>query len=480
MGKDVTDKFLSGLPGVQKEGTDGIITSVAFVLHKMPKYTRTVYGVFGTVATATPSIVEIRDFLLAHDSVRLAGLEHLDWRYVRAVGYATKAAGKGRPKMVLLADVVSDDEAAVEAAAEHICELARARDGEGFIAVSPEARKTFWLDRSRTAAIAKHTNAFKINEDVVIPAGAAGEYSDGIERINIELSIQNKLTLCAALEQYLSGKLPIDKMGTDLLTAELLGERGKHALAHVSAVKERWDWLLAHLDTPLADYKARYGKAVRRVRSQRRREFHRLPRLPSARFRQRRRNEAARRNLQRQNRHQDHRRLGQNPRQNRARQSLRRLAHARRRRQRPHQHPRQFRRRPNASDGLSFGRTHHETRPLARRCDFRRTRHRHHQAQFLTDEDLQPFWDYKNQVDPKHTFNRHKLMKGSDLRNAYTPSFELLGAESLIMEKSDLGTIADSVKTACAAANANPSAPLHVPRANLSYSPRNKILGVGC
>lgn len=67
----------------------------------------------------------------------------MDWRYVRAVGYATKAAGKGRPKMVLLADVVSDDEAAVEAAAEHICELARARDGEGFIAVSPEARKTF-------------------------------------------------------------------------------------------------------------------------------------------------------------------------------------------------------------------------------------------------------------------------------------------------------------------------------------------------
>ncbi|SUA21208.1 putative oxidoreductase [Neisseria gonorrhoeae] len=184
-------QILSGLPGVQKEGTDGIITGVAFVLHKMPKYTRTVcMEFFGTAATATPSIVEIRDFLLAHDSVRLAGLEHLDWRYVRAVGYATKAAGKGRPKMVLLADVVSDDEAAVEAAAEHICELARARDGEGFIAVSPEARKTFWLDRSRTAAIAKHTNAFKINEDVVIPLERLGEYSDGIERINIELSIQ--------------------------------------------------------------------------------------------------------------------------------------------------------------------------------------------------------------------------------------------------------------------------------------------------
>ena len=93
----------------------------------MPKHTRTVYmEFFGTVATATPFIVEIRDFLLAHDSVRLAGLEHLDWRYVRTVSYTTKAAGKGRPKMVLLADVVSDDKAAVEAAAEHNYEIGRA------------------------------------------------------------------------------------------------------------------------------------------------------------------------------------------------------------------------------------------------------------------------------------------------------------------------------------------------------------------
>ena len=32
--KDITNKALSGLPGVQKEGTDGIITSAEFVLYK--------------------------------------------------------------------------------------------------------------------------------------------------------------------------------------------------------------------------------------------------------------------------------------------------------------------------------------------------------------------------------------------------------------------------------------------------------------
>ena len=482
LGKDVTDKFLSGLPGVQKEGTDGIITSVAFVLHKMPKYTRTVcMEFFGTVATATPSIVEIRDFLLAHDSVRLAGLEHLDWRYVRAVGYATKAAGKGRPKMVLLADVVSDDEAAVQAAAEHICELARARDGEGFIAVSPEARKTFWLDRSRTAAIAKHTNAFKINEDVVIPLERLGEYSDGIERINIELSIQNKLTLCAALEQYLSGKLPIDKMGTDLPTAELLGERGKHALAHVSAVKERWDWLLAHLDTPLADYKARYGAAV-----------HAAPEAKDdescfTAFRDFRLRVSVKDDVMK-----PLAEIFSGKTDTKIIEGLGKI-HAKTVRGRVfvalHMHAGDGNVHTNIpvnSDDAQMLQTAY--RSVERIMKLARSlggviSGEHGigitKLEFLTDEDLQPFWNYKNQVDPKHTFNRHKLMKGSDLRNAYTPSFELLGAESLIMEKSDLGTIADSVKDCLRCGKCKPVCSTHVPRANLLYSPRNKILGVG-
>ena len=482
LGKDVTDKFLSGLPGVQKEGTDGIITSVAFVLHKMPKYTRTVcMEFFGTVATATPSIVEIRDFLLAHESVRLAGLEHLDWRYVRAVGYATKAAGKGRPKMVLLADVVSDDEAAVQAAAEHICELARARDGEGFIAVSPEARKTFWLDRSRTAAIAKHTNAFKINEDVVIPLERLGEYSDGIERINIELSIQNKLKLCAALEQYLSGKLPIDKMGTDLPTAELLGERGKHALAHVSAVKERWDWLLANLDTPLADYKARYGAAV-----------HAAPEAKDdescfTAFRDFRLRVSIKDDVMK-----PLAEIFSGKTDTKIIEGLGKI-HAKTVRGRVfvalHMHAGDGNVHTNIpvnSDDAQMLQTAY--RSVERIMKLARSlggviSGEHGigitKLEFLTDEDLQPFWDYKNQVDPKYTFNRHKLMKGSDLRNAYTPSFELLGAESLIMEKSDLGTIADSVKDCLRCGKCKPVCSTHVPRANLLYSPRNKILGVG-
>jgi FAD/FMN-containing dehydrogenase len=63
LGKDVTDKFLGGVPGVQKEGTDGLIVAARWVLHKMPPVTRTVcLEFFGQVREAVPAIVEITDY----------------------------------------------------------------------------------------------------------------------------------------------------------------------------------------------------------------------------------------------------------------------------------------------------------------------------------------------------------------------------------------------------------------------------------
>jgi len=185
LGKDVTDKFLSGLPGVQKEGCDGLITSARFVLHKMPAHMRTVcMEFFGNAKDAVPSIVEIKDFMFAEQKrsgVLLAGLEHLDDRYLRAVGYATKSKRGGLPKMVLLADIAGSDPDQVARVTSEVVRISNSRSGEGFVAISADARKKFWLDRKKTAAISKHTNAFKINEDVVIPLPRMAEYTDGIE-----------------------------------------------------------------------------------------------------------------------------------------------------------------------------------------------------------------------------------------------------------------------------------------------------------
>ncbi|MBI3069303.1 MAG: DUF3683 domain-containing protein, partial [Betaproteobacteria bacterium] len=251
LGKDVTDKYLGGLPGVQKEGCDGIITSARFVLHRMPPVVRTFcLEFFGQVREAVPSIVEIKRYIAAHPGAALAGLEHLDERYLRAVGYSTKARRAGRPKMVLVGDVVGDDENAVAEAASRAVRIANARHGEGFIAASAEARKAFWADRARTAAIARHTNAFKINEDVVIPLERLGDYSDGIERINIELSIKNKLSLVEALEELFKGDIAIQRGEDAVPAAEIIGDRVERALSLLTETRKRWRWLYDNLDAP--------------------------------------------------------------------------------------------------------------------------------------------------------------------------------------------------------------------------------------
>ena len=97
--------------------------------------------------------------------------------------------------------------------------------------------------------------------------------------------------------------------------------------------------------------------------------------------------------------------------------------------------------------------------------------------EFLDVEEIRPFRDYKRRIDPEGRFNRGKLMADSNLSNAYTPSFALLGVESLIMEQSDIGKIAADIKSCLRCGKCKPVCSTHVPRANLLYSPRNKILG---
>jgi len=458
LGKDVTDKFLAGLPGVQKEGCDGLITQATFVLHRMPAEVRTVcLEFFGPVRDAVPAIVEIKAHLDTRPGgVALAGLEHLDARYVKAVGYATKASRKERPDMVLVADLAGDDAAAVEAAAEAVVRLAHARGGEGFIAVSAEARRKFWLDRARTAAIAAHTNAFKINEDVVIPLPRLGDYSDGVERINIELSIANKLELLDALEEFFRGELPLaagDELADD---PQLTAERRRRALERIGQVRARWRDRLERLDEDDV-FRAIQSHAdriswKREVRDELRRIFIGREYEPvlaecaaiHKRVLKGRVFVALHMHAGDGNVHtnipvnsDDYRMLA---RANAAVARIMRLA--------------------TELGGVISGEHGIGITKL----------------EFLPPEALAAFTDYKRRVDPDGRFNKGKLSPGANLSRAYTPSFSLLELESLIMEQSEIGAIADSIKDCLRCGKCKPVCNTHVPRANLLYSPRNKIL----
>ncbi len=477
LGKDVTDKFLSGLPGIQKEGCDGIITSARFILHREHKFTRTVcLEFFGQVHEAVPAIVEITSMFNSRSAssapIFLAGLEHLDERYLKAVGYATKAKRTGRPKMVLIADVVSDDERAVGEAASEIVRMANLRHGEGFIAVTAEARKKFWLDRARTAAIAKHTNAFKINEDVVIPLPRMGDYCDGVERINIELSLGNKIKLLDALDEFFAGELPLRYQDdAQLGDAELLGSRPQIAHQLLADVRARWKWLLQNLDAPLstcpfapddAQDAVTVFDAVQRhlLRASWKRELREplrqafggstfLPILEQCtaihqRILKSRVFIALHMHAGDGNVHtnipvnsDDYEMLQQ------AYGAVDRIMHL-----------------AKALGGVISG----EHGIGITKFDF------------LEQNEVAPFVAYKQKVDPNGHFNKGKLLPGSNLEHAYTPSFNLMELESLILEKSELGKISDSIKDCLRCGKCKPVCTTHVPRANLLYSPRNKIL----
>ena len=502
LGKDVTDKFLSGLPGIQKEGCDGLITSARWVVHKMPAHTRTVcLEFFGNAKDAVPSIVEIKDFMFAEQKrtgVLMAGLEHLDDRYLKAVGYATKSkrahtgTSNGLPKMVLFGDIAGDNADDVARATSEVVRIANSRNGEGFIAISPEARKKFWLDRKRTAAISRHTNAFKINEDVVIPLPRMAEYTDGIERINIELSLQNKIKLCDALEAFFKkGNLPIGKQddASTIASSELLEDRVAQALALISEVRTRWSgWLqdVAVLFPQLQDHTLRASWKTD-LRAKLQLIFTGVAFVPIL-------DECTA--------------IHKSVLKGRVWAAL-------------HMHAGDGNVHTNLpvnSDDYEMLQTAHAAvariMVLARGLDG--VISGEHgigitKLEFMTDAELQPFADYKQRVDPEGRFNKGKLLRASllpkvdsslqkqeqsgqskrrleaklphisdnllsDLTNAYTPSFGLMGHESLIMQQSDIGAIADSVKDCLRCGKCKPVCATHVPRANLLYSPRNKIL----
>ncbi len=487
LGKDVTDKFLSGLPGVQKEGCDGLITSARWVVHRMPEFSRTVcLEFFGSAKLAVPSIVEIRDFMFAEQKrtgVMLAGLEHLDDRYLKAVGYATKSkrgasgdlGGSGLPKMVLIGDIVGDDMDAVAKATSEVVRIANSRAGEGFIATTPESAKKFWADRKRTAAISRHTNAFKINEDVVIPLPRMAEYTDGIERINIELSLRNKIRLCDELLEFLAQPvLPLGKYDAELLEEnpeDLLPGRVLEANALIERVRNEWQGWLNNVEshfTELQDHSLRAS-----WKTQIRQPLHGLftgeafkPLLAALDG------------------------IHQRVLKGRVWVAL-------------HMHAGDGNVHTNIpvnSDDYAMLQLAHEAvkRIMALARSLNGVISGEHgigitKLEFLSDEELRPFADYKARIDPMGHFNKGKLLRPevmeegqramyagttslADLTNAYTPSFGLMGHESLIMQQSDIGSIANSVKDCLRCGKCKPVCSTHVPRANLLYSPRNKIL----
>ena len=475
LGKDVTDKFLSGLPGIQKEGCDGLITSAEFILHEVPEFTRTICLEFFNQDSGkdVSAIVEIKDFIDANSKTLLSGLEHLDARYIKAVKYTTKSSRQHQPKMVLLADVLSDDQDTLAEVCSEVVEIANKRGAEGFIAVSPQARMHFWEDRKRTAAISAHTNAFKINEDVVIPLENLSAYNRGIEILNIERSMLNKIHIVDEIEIHLQKLLTSNESITDdsreidnqklQFACQVLAERKAlwkqwlesfEALAstfeeHINPVNEDDTVIDCLLNKSLIiSYRQSIKKALDEI-------FSGLDYEPL-----------------RENIHKIHTKI----RDERLFVAL-------------HMH---------AGDGNVHSNipVHSDNYEMLHQAEILVdsimklaisldgvVSGEHGigltKIQYLEEDKLADFKAYKQRVDPEGNFNKGKLEKDAGLQNAYTPSLKLVQQEAIILEHSELGAINDMVKNCLRCGKCKPECMTHIPRANLLYSPRNKILATG-
>ncbi|VAW75059.1 FAD/FMN-containing dehydrogenases [hydrothermal vent metagenome] len=500
LGKDVTNKFLGGIPGIQKEGCDGIITSAEFILHQFPAHTYTVcLEFFGSdLRKAIPAIVETKDYLDQHKEVILSGLEHLDERYVKAIGYSSKSARGQSPKMVLLIDISSESEHQLNEVIEKVLSMSRQRGGEGFVASSPEARKQFWADRSRTAAIAAHTNAFKINEDVVIPLEKLADYSEGIERINIEQSIKNKLSIIESVQTFFENDIELwmrqENFDASPEFKRIFDTKIIAGLAICAKIKSRWKSILHNMDLALTELPAELEDYVKSINiandntneaseSLEGESDNKLIDLLLARVLDISFRESIEKPLKDIFNGQGFALLHQKLDSLHADIRTNRLFVA------THMH---------AGDGnvhtnipvnshnyaMMREAEHIVDHVMALAVSLNGVISGEHgigitKLQYLPKETIDEFLEFKQKVDPQNVFNRHKLSHQGGLERAYTPSLQLLQQEALILEASELNELNNATRHCLRCGKCKPVCNTHIPQANLSYSPRNKILATG-
>ncbi len=482
LGKDVTRKALGGLPGVQKEGVDGFITEATFVLHPPFRYTRTVCCEFfgHDLSAATRAMVDIKNHVDAMDGAHLEGLEHFDEKYVKATGYKSKSTRRERPRVVLLIDVSGNNKRAVARASAEICRIASRGNGEGFVAIGEEDRKRFWEVRGQMAAIARHTRAFKLNEDVVIPLDRLAEYNDFIERLNIENSMMSKLEALDGIDTFLRQQM--ERVAADdpsvrdwlvVASGEYLTGKLRACLEVTDEVRRRWKAWLAGLDEPAVRFALPEGVTARGDES-----LFRLIQRGGLRVSYRREVERPLLELLR-----GHAPLIEGVRAAHQRALSRRIVIA------THMHAGDGNVHTNvpvnSNDYEMMQRAHAAVEAfMAKAVELGGVISGEHgigitKLPYMPRELLEEMREYKQRVDPDGVFNRGKLLPDVDLTFTYTPSFNLLEMESVILEAADMTALSEEISPCLRCGKCKPVCNTHFPRADMLYSPRNKIQAAG-
>jgi FAD/FMN-containing dehydrogenase/Fe-S oxidoreductase len=216
LGKDVTNKALGGLPGIQKEGTDGIIVEAQFILYPLfPQEKTLCLEFFGDSLDEAAMLIEkISQHFPLGGPVALMAMEHFDEQYIKAIQYRIKALRDDCPKAVVLIDLAAHTESAITEGIKKIGQLLQPfPNAVMHLAKDSGEAKLFWQDRKKFGVIAARTNAFKLNEDIVIPISALAEFTRFYEKINQREAQYTAAATITAISEYLKNlPLPQEKL----------------------------------------------------------------------------------------------------------------------------------------------------------------------------------------------------------------------------------------------------------------------------
>jgi FAD/FMN-containing dehydrogenase/Fe-S oxidoreductase len=464
LGKDITNKALGGLPGIQKEGGDGIIVSAQFILYKPFQFCKTLcLEFFGSnMVKASRAIVAIQNEFSHNDEVYLTALEHFDEKYVSAINYRNKSGRDDIPKAVLLIDIESENDAKLSSACNRILEIIKDYNAEGILAKDERERKSFWNDRKHLGAIAKHTNAFKLNEDIVIPLDRLPDFADFIELLNYKKTIKNHININNNILEYLNQALsenpndfPIERSKTFIKRLESVNEKyieyaGKLEKLRDDAAKINREEGIFFRQLQDGIIKITFDEDVvipfRQV-------FHGYDNIQNT-FNSMITAECGRKIIIATHMHAGDGNVHVNI--------------------------------PVHSSDYLMMQEADETAGMAMREAIRLggvISGEHGigltKLKFIDKETLDKYQEYKKENDPDDLFNPGKLNSSFPLSRIYTPSFNLLECEAIILESTDLEQLSTAIASCVRCGKCKSVCNTHYPNGTLLYNPRNKILAVG-
>ena len=435
LGKDITNKALGGVPGLQKEGGDGIIISAEFVLYEpWPAVATICLEVFGeNMTAAAEAIVRVRDLFQNDPFVRLTALEHFDDKYVNAIQYRNKSHREAIPKAVLLIDVETKGEEFIADACSKLINEVMPYNVEAFVAQLPAAREKFWKDRKNLGAIARHTNAFKLNEDIVIPIESLSAFASFVDDLNQQKQREtlSRLTL-AALNFLQDTAFDADEFiqaKREIFRATLLSLRDEIASCRIANNGLQRD-LLARFEQSFHGY----SEIIARFRSIHAGILSKTIVLAT------------------------HMHAGDGN------------IHV--------NIP------VNSNDyGMLKDAENTVTAVFHKTTELGGVISGEHgigltKLQFLSRNVIDEYQNYKSSIDPDDLFNPDKLTADFNHNSIYTPSLNLLEVEAFILEATELRSLTEQVSACVRCGKCKQPCHTNHPKATMFYSPRNKILAL--